>query len=225
MHPGLGITRIRYNGYNLSPTVGHPLEISAAKIANKKRNDAIFLHFIVLCSCFAPIRKSGARTGRLSAALFGRLLVLPNYAGFACGGRSPYADFQLPGCCAARTSGRAGAPHRGRAQAASSFVAGTQPPVRGEVRCFRTSAGGCSGRYRTCGCGLPLRTAAVHARSKHVPTAGSLIGTRSRITPCLSFFFFAPPSPDPSSSMLALLCRRLDGTVRKMRIRNLSLSD
>lgn len=97
MHPGLGITRIRYNGYNLSPTVGHPLEISAAKIANKKRNDAIFLHFIVLCSCFAPIRKSGARTGRLSAALFGRLLVLPNYAGFACGGRSPYADFQLPG--------------------------------------------------------------------------------------------------------------------------------
>ncbi len=27
MHPGLGITRIRYNGYNLSLIVRHPFEV------------------------------------------------------------------------------------------------------------------------------------------------------------------------------------------------------
>lgn len=33
--PGLGITRIRYNGYNLSLKVRHPSEISAAKVRKK----------------------------------------------------------------------------------------------------------------------------------------------------------------------------------------------
>lgn len=49
--------------------------------------------------------------------------------------------------------------------------------------------------------------------------------TKSDHSVSLFFLFCPPPSPDPSSSMIALLCRRLDGTVRKMRIRNFSLSD
>lgn len=36
--PGLGITRIRYNGYNLSLKVRHPSEISAAKVRKKTGN-------------------------------------------------------------------------------------------------------------------------------------------------------------------------------------------
>lgn len=34
MRPGLGITRLRFYGYNLSLKVRHPFEISAAKVTN-----------------------------------------------------------------------------------------------------------------------------------------------------------------------------------------------
>ena len=35
MHPGFGITRIRFNGYNLSLIVRHPFEISTAKVIKR----------------------------------------------------------------------------------------------------------------------------------------------------------------------------------------------
>lgn len=38
MLTGLGIIRIRFNGYNLSLKVRHPFEISGAKIPNSDRN-------------------------------------------------------------------------------------------------------------------------------------------------------------------------------------------
>ena len=46
MHPGLGITRIRYNGYNLSLIVRHPFEVckssySFAKTKIAKNNSEI----------------------------------------------------------------------------------------------------------------------------------------------------------------------------------------
>ena len=40
--PGLGITRIRYNGYNLSLKVRHPFELSAAKIGIKNENSYLY---------------------------------------------------------------------------------------------------------------------------------------------------------------------------------------
>ena len=38
MHPGFGITRIRFNGYNLSLIVRHPFEISTAKVIKDSGN-------------------------------------------------------------------------------------------------------------------------------------------------------------------------------------------
>lgn len=38
MHPGFGITRIRFNGYNLSLIARHPFEISTAKVIKDSGN-------------------------------------------------------------------------------------------------------------------------------------------------------------------------------------------
>ena len=39
LSPGLGITRIRFNGYNLSLIVRHPFELSAAKVEKIIKNE------------------------------------------------------------------------------------------------------------------------------------------------------------------------------------------
>lgn len=55
--PGFGITRVRFNGYNLSLTVRHPFEISGAKIERiikKRKLKTIFLP--------EPARRSPDRT-------------------------------------------------------------------------------------------------------------------------------------------------------------------
>ena len=45
--PGLGITRVRFNGYNLSPRNGeHPLGISGAKIAQGGQTGKLFHPFL-----------------------------------------------------------------------------------------------------------------------------------------------------------------------------------
>lgn len=39
MRPGLGIIRLRFNGYNLSLSVRHPFGISGAKIHFSRENE------------------------------------------------------------------------------------------------------------------------------------------------------------------------------------------
>ena len=45
LRPGLGITRLRFNGYNLSLTVRHPFEISEAKVLFFREKRNILLNF------------------------------------------------------------------------------------------------------------------------------------------------------------------------------------